>query len=170
MFSWYIHHCYLAASLILLYTLAGTSYLEVLVVKVENCCNNCNIIITCSNNSNFQRIFEYCTCKHSHRSKHCSSLALLQKPQSFRYSHHMHWLQLIHTLPVFHFGPCAICDQNSQHGKDRDWFAWQCWYFSGLGTEWTGKGQFQHTTRELTISKCFTVTKPISKFLQRAKK
>ena len=131
-----------------------------LLLKWKHCCNNCNIIITYSNNSNFQRIFEYCTCKHSHRSKHCSSLALLQKPQSFRYSHHMHWLQLIHTLPVFHFGPCAICDQNSQHGKDRDWFALQCWYFSGLGTEWTGKGQFQHTTRELTISKCFTITKP----------
>ena len=32
-------------------------------------------------------------------------------------------------------GPCTICDQNSQHGKDRNWFAWQCWYFSGLGTE-----------------------------------
>ena len=47
----------------------------------------------------------------------------------------MHWLQSIHTLPVFHFGPCAICDQSSQHGKERDWFAWQCWYFSGLGTE-----------------------------------
>ena len=70
---------------------------------------------------------------------------LLQNPQSFRYSHHMHWLQLISTLPVFHFGPCAICDQNSQHGKDRDWFAWQCWYFSGLGTEWTGKGHYSNT-------------------------
>ena len=65
----------------------------------------------------------------------CSSLALLEKPQSFRYSHHMHWLQSIHILPVFHFGPCAIWDQNGQHFKKRDWFARQCWYFSGLGTE-----------------------------------
>ena len=28
---------------------------------------------------------------------------------------------------------------------------------------WTGKGQFQNTTRELTISKCFTITKPKKK-------
>ena len=25
---------------------------------------------------------------------------------------------------------------------------------------WTGKGQFQNTTRELTISKSFTITEP----------
>ena len=46
--------------------------------------------------------------------------------------------------------PTSTCDQNSQHGKERDWFAWQCWNSSGLDKEETQLTKlFRHACHQL---------------------
>ena len=110
-----------------------------------------------------QQVTYLYTCKCSHISGRCSSLALWQRLRSFGYSHHMHWLLLIHTFPISNFGLSATCDQNNPHGRGKDSFAWLCWNSSGLGTQETLLIMpFQCTFHQQWYHSCSDIPSPFS--------